>query len=135
MPPRNCNILLVDDHAESAHVLERLLRKCNYSVQTAHSFAEAMTAAGGCRFDLVISDVGLPDRSGLELMQELRAMWDVKGIALSGFTDDQDVRASEHAGFAKHINKPVVFEDLLAAIRQVTGSCHCPPTETAPNAM
>jgi CheY-like chemotaxis protein len=133
MPSQNCHILLVDDHVESLYVLERLLRNCNYTVQSAHSFAEAMATARGRRFDLVISDVGLPDRSGLELMKELRLLWDVKGIALSGFTDDQDIRASKLAGFARHMSKPVVFEDLLAAIREVAD--WCPPTEMSSNAL
>jgi CheY-like chemotaxis protein len=58
-------------------------------------------------------------------MQEVRAMYGIRGIALSGFTDQLDARASESAGFARHLNKPVVFSELTAAIEEVAG--WCPP--------
>jgi CheY-like chemotaxis protein len=125
MTPENLHILLVDDHDESLFVLARLLEKCGHSVRTARDYGEAVSAAAGQRFDLLISDVGLPDRSGLELMQELHAAQGLRGIALSGFTNDADVRASEAAGFAVHLNKPVVFTELTAAIQAVIG--WCPP--------
>ena len=102
-------------------MLERLLTRHDYAVCTARTYAEAMAAANSRRIDLLISDVGLPDRSGLELMQDLRAHGNVKGIALSGFTDHKDASASTDAGFDRHLNKPVIFEDLLAAIREITG--------------
>jgi CheY-like chemotaxis protein len=123
MSADNLHILLVDDHDESLFVLARLLERCGHTVRTARDFAEAIAAAATDRFDLLISDVGLPDRSGLELMQEVRALYGVRGIALSGFTDQLDARASEGAGFAKHLNKPVVFTELTAAIEEVAGCC------------
>lgn len=129
MTPENLHILLVDDHDESLFVLARLLEKCGHSVKTAKDYGEAMAAAAGERFDLLISDVGLPDRSGLELMQELQAAHGIKGIALSGFTHDADARASESAGFALHLNKPVVFSELTAAIEKVVE--WCPPQDEA----
>jgi CheY-like chemotaxis protein len=119
------HILLVDDHDESLFVLARLLERSGHTVRTARDFAEAIAAARAERFDLLVSDVGLPDRSGLELMQEVRAMYGIRGIALSGFTDQLDARASESAGFARHLNKPVVFSELTAAIEEVAG--WCPP--------
>ena len=115
------HVLLVDDHDESLVVLAKLLRRCSYDVQTARTYAEAIEAARRQKFDLIISDVGLPDRSGLELMQDVNGIYPVKGIALSGFTEDQDVRASHVAGFAKHLNKPVMFATLLEAIQEVVG--------------
>src|SRR3954469_13405363 len=129
MSPENLHILLVDDHDESLFVLARLLEKCGHKVTTAQDYASAVAAATGAAqgFDLLISDVGLPDRSGLELMQEMRARYGIKGIALSGYTDDQDARNSEDAGFARHLNKPVVFTDLTAAIQEVAG--WSPPTD------
>src|SRR5687768_11265073 len=119
MSGTNLQILLVDDHGESLVVLAKLLNRSGYKVRTACSYAEAMDVAAREPIDLLISDVGLPDRSGLELMQELRTARPTKGIALSGFTDERDVKASYEAGFAKHLNKPLVFTDLLAAIAEV----------------
>ena len=119
MPPQSLHILLVDDHAETLGVLARLLERSGFSVDTARSYAEALEAAGRRRCDLLVSDVGLPDRSGLELMQELQARHNLRGIALSGYTDERDVSASRDAGFARHLNKPVIFSDLLRAIEEV----------------
>ena len=121
MSPDSLHILLVDDHDESLFVLARLLERCGHTVDTARTYAEAIDAARRRRCDLLISDVGLPDRSGLELMQELHGRYGVKGIALSGFTDERDATASHVAGFARHLNKPVMFNDLAAAIRDVVG--------------
>jgi CheY-like chemotaxis protein len=128
MSAENLHILLVDDHDESLFVLARLLEKCGHKVTTAQDYATAVAAAtgSGARFDLLISDVGLPDRSGLELMQEMRSSHGLKGIALSGFTDQLDAAASQGAGFAKHLNKPVVFAELVTAIKEVIG--WCPPS-------
>jgi len=130
MTPEPLHILLVDDHDESLVVLKRLLERCGHTVATARTYAEAMDAAERRRCDLLISDVGLPDRSGLELMQELGSRYGIKGIALSGYTDEQDARNSEDAGFARHLNKPVVFNDLTAAIQEVAG-WHPPADATA----
>ena len=121
MSTGSLHILLVDDHDESLFVLARLLERCGHSVDTARTYAEAMDAAGRRRCDLLISDVGLPDRSGLELMQELQSRFGIKGIALSGFTDEQDALASQSAGFARHLNKPVLFNEVVAAIGEVAG--------------
>jgi CheY-like chemotaxis protein len=121
MTPEPLHILLVDDHDESLIVLKRLMERCGHTVATARTYAEAMDAAQRRRCDLLISDVGLPDRSGLELMQELHARYGIRGIALSGYTDEQDARNSREAGFARHLNKPVVFNDLTAAIQEVAG--------------
>ena len=121
MSAANCHVLLVDDHDESLVVLAKLLRRCSYDVHTARSFAEAVSVANRQRFDLLIADVGLPDRSGLELLQEVGGLYPLKGIALSGYTDERDVVASHAAGFAKHLNKPVLFPKLLEAIQEVIG--------------
>ena len=126
MAPEPLHVLLVDDHDESLRVLAKLLRRCNYEVHLARSFADAVATSAAIRqgFDLLIADVGLPDRSGLELIRDLRAAgWRGKGIALSGFTDARDAMASAAAGFERHLNKPVMFNELLAAIHEVTGVC------------
>ena len=82
--------------------------------------AKARELAAGRRFDLVISDVGLPDGSGLDLMRDLRETQGLTGIALSGFGTDDDVAASTAAGFAEHLTKPVDWERLRSAIERLT---------------
>jgi DNA-binding response OmpR family regulator len=111
------SILLVDDHLDTVRVLERLLRMSGYAVRSARTAGEALDIAAGGDCDLVISDVGLPDRSGLELVSELKRLYAVRALALSGYTADTDARAALAAGFDAHLNKPVQFEELLAAVR------------------
>ena len=84
----------------------------------------ADTLAANCTFDLVISDVGLPDGSGLDLMSRLRERHGLSGIALSGFGMDEDRAASAAAGFAEHFTKPVDVERLRNAIERMMTSNH-----------
>jgi signal transduction histidine kinase/CheY-like chemotaxis protein len=116
--PASAEILIVDDHEDTARILERILRNAGYRVSSCGTSAEAGALAGERRFDLVISDIGLPDGSGLDLMRSLRETHGLSGIALSGFGMDEDLIASKAAGFVAHLTKPVDFERLRAAITQ-----------------
>jgi PAS domain S-box-containing protein len=119
-PTHRVQILLVEDHEDTARVLGRILKNAGYDVSHADSLAKARELAGERRFHLVISDVGLPDGSGLDLMRHLRETQGLTGIALSGFGSDDDVVASTEAGFAEHIIKPVDWERLRGAIERLT---------------
>jgi len=114
-------LLLVEDHADTVRTLARLLRLDGYTVRTAHSVAEALSLATAEPFDLLVSDIGLPDASGLDLMRAVRRDRAVPGIAMSGYGMEDDVRASRAAGFAEHLVKPVNVPQLRAAIRRVAG--------------
>jgi CheY-like chemotaxis protein len=70
-------------------------------------------------FDLLISDIGLPDRSGYDLMRELRNSKGLLGIALSGFGMEHDVSKARAAGFSEHLTKPINFERLEEAIQNL----------------
>jgi DNA-binding response OmpR family regulator len=70
-------------------------------------------------FDLLISDIGLPDRSGYELMREVRVNKDLPGIALSGFGSERDVKQAREAGFSEHLTKPINFERLEKTIQNL----------------
>ncbi|HWM26452.1 MAG TPA: ATP-binding protein [Chthoniobacterales bacterium] len=113
-------ILLVEDHKDTARVLGRILQNAGFEVSHADTLARARELAAGRRFDLVISDLGLPDGSGLDLMRGLRETQGLSGIALSGFGTDDDVAASTAAGFAEHVTKPVDWERLRNAIERLT---------------
>jgi CheY-like chemotaxis protein len=121
-------VLVVDDHADTARAIRRLLTagapvRCE--VRTAGSVGEALTACRDGAIDLLISDIGLPDGSGLDLMRELRARHgsdQVKGIALSGYGMEDDVRRSRTAGYDAHLTKPVTAAALHGAVRAVVGS-------------
>ena len=112
-------ILLVEDHEDTARVMRRVLESAGYAVCHAPGIAQARKAAAARKFDLVISDVGLPDGTGLELMRELQQTHKLTGIALSGYGTDEDVAASKAAGFAEHLTKPVDWDRLRDAITRL----------------
>jgi hypothetical protein len=114
-------ILLVEDHSETLTALSKLLRLSGHDVQTATCADEAMAACAKSPVDLLVSDIGLPGRSGAELMRELRTMYPVRGIAMTAFGEAQMAEACIEAGFSRHITKPVAFAELLEAINEVTG--------------
>ena len=109
-------ILLVEDHADTVRMLSRLLRMEGHAVETAVSVESALRLVEKAEFDLVISDIGLPDGSGLDMMRQLQSKYPLKGIVLSGYGTEEDVRRSKEAGFAEHLTKPLKYELLQAAI-------------------
>src|SRR6266478_640302 len=111
-------ILLVDDHQDTCAALEKLLVRRGYLVAATHSMRSAMETAVRNRFDLLISDVALPDGTGIELMMQLRAISNIPGIAISGFGNNGDIERSLQAGFSEHLIKPVKLDTLEAAIEQ-----------------
>lgn len=113
-----CEILLVEDHPDTAHAMARVLKTLGHRVRIAQSVAAALAAAAE-PFDLLICDIGLPDGNGLDLMRQLRASRPVKGIALSGFGMEEDIRKSEEVGFSAHLTKPVDLAQLEAAISRL----------------
>jgi signal transduction histidine kinase/ActR/RegA family two-component response regulator len=119
---RALRILLVDDHQDTCIALERLLVRRGHLVAATHNVRSAMEAAVRNRFDLLISDIALPDGTGTELMTWLRAISGIPGIAISGFGMNGDIEKSLEAGFAEHLVKPVKMEKLEAAIDRVVGA-------------
>ena len=112
-------ILVVDDHADTARVLNLLLSRMGHHVTTAGSVSAATAAMSAGRFDLLISDIGLPDGSGLDVMREAKQRGLAYGIALSGYGMEQDIQRSREAGFINHLTKPIDLSDLRRAISQV----------------
>jgi signal transduction histidine kinase len=120
-------ILLAEDHADTAANLTRLLQRRGHKVDVAVSVAEARALIGRKSFDVLLSDIGLPDGLGLDLMQPFLGASGgrpVAGIALSGYGMPEDVRRSTEAGFAQHLTKPVEFarlhRELLAIAERFT---------------
>ncbi len=113
------SILLVEDHVDTAEAMADLLREMGHRVTVAGSVAGGLDAAEGLagRIDLVLSDLGLPDGTGLDLMAKLHGRYGVKGIALSGYGMEEDVRKSLEAGFDRHLTKPVNLQALQTAIQ------------------
>ena len=123
-PPKTARarILLVEDHSDTARVLLRLLERSGYEVGHAETVAAAEQLAEQRRFDLLISDLGLPDGSGLDLMRRLGSRHGVRGIALSGYGMDEDLAATRAAGFVEHLIKPVDPERLRLAVARLVSA-------------
>ncbi len=113
-------ILLVEDHADTAAALADLLEMMGHRPIVAGSVSQALAAAEreAGAIDLVVSDLGLPDGSGHDLMRELVRRHGLPGIALSGYGMEEDIRQSEEAGFRRHLTKPVTLALLESAIAE-----------------
>ena len=116
------SVLLVEDHEITRTVLTQLLTRRNYKVTTADCIARARELAGKDKFDLLISDIGLSDGNGNDLMKEFQQAYGLKGIALTGYGMEEDITRGKAAGFVAHLIKPVrikSLENALAAARSV----------------
>jgi CheY-like chemotaxis protein len=105
-------------------MLARALEKNGFRVRRAATVAAALALASVERFDVLLSDIGLPDASGYELIQALQTGAEsrnrgIRGIAMSGYGMDEDLRRSREAGFVHHLVKPVNLKKLIAVLRQV----------------
>jgi CheY-like chemotaxis protein len=112
---RRRRILLIEDHLETAEVMAELFRELGYDVVMASSCDEALRI-DLAEVDVIVSDLGLPDGSGLELLPRLRQRRYVPALALSGYGMDTDLRAALAAGFERHLTKPVDFGQLVEVI-------------------
>jgi CheY-like chemotaxis protein/two-component sensor histidine kinase len=111
------SILLVEDHEPTRVAFTHLLNRRQFRVSSVGNSAEAMKMCTREKFDLVISDIGLPDGSGNDLMTKLRDRYGLKGIALTGYGMEQDVERSLASGFVLHLIKPVNVQALEKALR------------------
>ena len=118
---RNLQVLVVDDHADTRDILSRLLIRCGHDVAAVDSARGALDLVNTRSFDAVISDIGLPDSSGYDLVRAVKQRQQVKGIALSGFGTEQDIRRSKEAGFDYHLTKPVNFQNLRELLQKLAG--------------
>ena len=112
-------ILVVEDHGDTRRVLVKLLESLGCTVTTASSVKEAIAAAETEKFDLLLSDIGLPDGSGLDVMRHFSSRFNIQGIALSGFGQDIDLRKSTEAGFSTHLTKPISLQVLEEVIHRL----------------
>ncbi len=115
---KSLNILLVEDQRALARLTEQLLRKIGHTVTVAGSIAEATKSWEESHFDLIISDFGLPDGDGCELLTHIEHGLDTPAIALTGHGMEDDIRRALQSGYRVHLTKPVTFEQLVSAIDQ-----------------
>lgn len=116
-------ILVVDDSSESTEMLGKLLEIEGAFVDLARSGAEALEIAHKKRFDLLISDISMPEMDGYQLLRELRKlphMDSVPAVALTGYGRPADIERAHAEGFAEHLIKPIDIDQLLQIVRRLT---------------
>lgn len=105
-------------------IMSRILARWGLRLTCAGRISEALQAAAKEKFDLLISDIGLPDGSGCELVEQLHKMQPIQAIALSGFGMDTDIHRSLSAGFSAHLTKPVNLDQLQEVVTRLTEPTH-----------
>lgn len=111
-PDSMLTILLIEDHVDTADVMAQLIRGMGHEVTVAGRVDDALAATQSTTYDLIVSDVGLPDGTGLDFIKAFREHSDAPAVALTGFGTDEDVRRCLAAGFTSHLTKPVNFLQL-----------------------
>ena len=112
-------VLLVDDHMDGLEITARLLRLEGFEVATAGMCHDAMNLARDQQFDIVVTDLGLPDGTGMDLLERLNQIRRIPGIAITAHGERMFIEGASRGGFVRHLFKPFVFSDLLAAVREV----------------
>jgi signal transduction histidine kinase len=120
-----CLIMLVEDHADSARILARVMRRRGYQVVLAASVAEALATFEREEVHALVSDIGLPDGDGVGLMEQLREIRPIPGIALSGYGMEHDLARTRAAGFQEHLTKPIDWPQLDAALVRLLSANPC----------
>jgi PAS domain S-box-containing protein len=105
-------VLLIEDHVDTAEVMAQLISGMSHHVTVVGRVDDALAATQSATYDLIVSDVGLPDGTGLDFIKAFREHSDVPAVALTGFGTDEDVRRCLAAGFTSHLTKPVNFAQL-----------------------
>jgi len=114
------SILVVDDSQDTTEMLTRLLTLEGAHVETAHNGTEALQAAAGHRFHLIISDISMPEIDGYQLLKKIRALTtgkDLPALALTGYGRSSDITRAHAEGFADHLTKPLDIDRLLRTVR------------------
>jgi DNA-binding response OmpR family regulator len=119
-PARPLRILLVEDHVATASALAKALLRQGFAVAPANSARAALAVAKLQPFDLLITDIGLPEKNGWELFRELRTVQPtLVAIALTGYSYPQDIKRSADVGIQVHLIKPATMQQVEAAIVQL----------------
>jgi DNA-binding response OmpR family regulator len=118
-PVKPLRILLVEDHSDTLQALSRLLTHFGHEISVADGAQSALKIIDSKEFDVVLSDIGLADGSGYDVISEAKRRQPVKAVALTGFGTDEDIRRGKEAGFDFHLVKPVDFHELRTVLGQI----------------
>jgi CheY-like chemotaxis protein len=118
MLQKQVRLIVVEDHANTAEGLKKFLQAVGYKVFVATDMSSALSLASAVEFDLLLSDLALPDGDGWELLKRLSAERHIRAIAFSAHNLPADIERSAQAGFIEHLPKPLSAEKLCAAIER-----------------
>ena len=118
-PAKSLRILLVEDHGDTRHTLSRLLTHFGHQISVAENTQSAFEIMRSQKFDVVLSDIGLPDGSGYDVVSQAKRKHPLKAVAITGFGTDEDVRRGKEAGFDFHLVKPIDFHELRDVLDKV----------------
>jgi DNA-binding response OmpR family regulator len=114
------NILLVEDHPDTRRVLSNLLGRSGHEIITAGTVAEAVKLLANVRVNVLLSDLGLPDGDGLELVAKAKAAQPtIKAVALTARESENDFKSGRKAGFDHYLTKPFDFHELRTLLAMV----------------
>ena len=116
---KSLHILVVENHQDTLDAMKMFLDLYGHTTETAGTMQGALNAAFSSSFDLVITDIGLPDGDGWELMRRLRERSPVRAVAMSGYGWKEDLEKSRAAGFEAHLLKPLKITDLENVLRKM----------------
>ncbi len=117
-------VLVVDDSPDILELISIWLRRANAEVRIANSAVEALQQIQHYKADILLSDIGMPEMDGYELIKSVRALPDsavnqIKAIALTAYAKDEERTMALKAGFQLHISKPIANDRLISAIAQL----------------
>ena len=111
------HILVVEDHADTRAVLLKLLLRCGHDVAGAEDVHTAIALLENLRFDVLVSDIGLPDGNGFELVQEAKKLQPLRqAVALTAWSAAEDRERGRQAGFDHYLTKPLDFQKLRTVL-------------------
>jgi len=119
---KSLHILVVENHQDTLDAMKMFLDLRGHITETAGTMKAALDAAADNAFDLVITDIGLPDGDGWELMRQLRERGPVRAVAMSGYGWKEDLEKSRAAGFEAHLLKPLKIAELENVLRKMEQS-------------
>jgi signal transduction histidine kinase/ActR/RegA family two-component response regulator len=125
-------VLVVDDQPDARDLIRRVLADCGAEVLAAGNAEEALLLVEKERPHVLVSDIGMPDVDGFELLRRVRGLGHARGgrvpaIALTAFARSEDRTRALRAGFLVHVSKPVEMSELVATVAAVAGRNSEPP--------
>ena len=112
-------VLLIEDHEDTARVLEKVLQQMGHEVEACSTVATACQKLKERKFDVLLSDIGLPDGSGIDFIKAAREICQTPAVALTGYGMAEDIDRCLQAGFEEHLTKPIDIDRLQQALSKI----------------